>query len=186
MELATIGNNTDTLELNPIIVNEDYCKKWNITGNDFLCLSKNGQILRNTLYRKGGFNSTKVTDDYFILIKYVEDYYSKEIMKMSKSKDSKHLDGRWCILDKFGNEKIVFEKSLDYPYLVNNSCIYHINGKYCNIETGYLYCSTSKSMESSDYLFLENRFDNDKSKRGVMKINKKTGTYELYSLNYGI
>jgi len=35
-------------------------------------------------------------------------------------------------------------------------------------------------MNTVDYLFLDNRYDNDKSKRGVMKINKKDGTWELF------
>jgi hypothetical protein len=36
-------------------------------------------------------------------------------------------------------------------------------------------------MNSNEYLFLNNEYDKDESKRGVMKINKKDGTWELFS-----
>lgn len=116
-------------------------------------------------------------DNYFRLIKYVEAFYSNEI---KSAKDPKHLEDRWCIIDKNGVEKVEFEP-YKYPYLVKDSCIYSIDKKYYNIETGEYYCSASSSMESSDFLFLENRFDQDKSKRGILKICKKTGKYELFS-----
>jgi hypothetical protein len=172
------------LQFSKIDINEDYCKKWNVRPKDFICLTRNGELLRPTLYRIGGLNTPKLNkDEYFMLIKHVEAYYSKDIMKGSKSQDPKHLDGWWCILDKHGNEKVVFEPAkypLTYPYLVADSCIYSIGGKYHNIETGEFYCDTSSSMTSADFLFLENRFDKDKSRRGVMKINKKSGLWELF------
>jgi len=170
----------DLLQFSKIAINEEYYKKWNIHLNDFVCLTKNGKLLRNTLYRIGGLNYPKLNkDEYFMLIKHVEAFYTKDIMTMCKSKDPKHLEGYWCILDKNGNEKVEF-KEFEHPYLIGNSCIYSIKGKFYNIETGEFYCDSSTSMGSTDYLFLENRYDNDKSKRGVMKINKKNGSWELF------
>ena len=168
------------LQLSPISVNEDYCKKWNIHSKDYVCLTKNGELLRQTLYRVGGMGRPKLgVDNYFMLLKYVEAFYSDEITKDKSRKP--HLEGRRCIIDKEGNEKIEFKSSLSYPYLVKDSCIYTIDSKYYNIETGEFYCSSRGSMTSTDYLFLNNEYDKDESKRGVMKINKKDGTWELFS-----
>lgn len=171
---------SSALQLSQIKVDEDYCKKWNERMNDFVVLTKNGELISNSLYRVGGMGCKPDGRNYFMLLKYVEDYYSADIMRMSKSKDSKHLSGRWCIIDKNGIEKVVFE-SFKSPYLVNGSCIYSLDSKYYNIETGELYCYASTSMQSNEFLFLETRFDNDKSKCGVMKIDKKTGIWELFT-----
>ena len=168
------------LQLSRISVKEEYRKEWNIDLNDFVCLTKNGELLRPTLYRIGGLNNPKLNkDNYFMLLKHVEAFYSKDILKMAKSTDPKHLESRWCIIDKNGNEKVEFNQ-FDSPYLVENSCIYSFKSNYYNIETGEHYCNAYKSMASSEFLFLENAYDKDKSKRGVMKINKKDGTWELF------
>lgn len=170
------------LSLNPIKVNADYLEKWNATHyTDFICLTYNGELLRNTLYRIGGINNPNPkTDKYIMLLKYVEAYYDDDI---TTDKDSKpHLKGNWCILDSHGNEKVEIENSLDYPYLIKNSVVYQINNHYYNIETGELYCKAFNKVESKDYLFLENAYDKDKSKRGVMQINKHTGKWELFPL----
>lgn len=180
--------NNMRLQLSKIEVNPEYAKKWNTRNlTDFVCLTNNGELLRPTLYRVGGLNSPKVgTDRYFMLLKYVEAFYSKEILKSTskafkrKETDPRHLESRWCILDRYGNEKVEFNQ-FSHPYLVKNSCIYSIDKNYYNIETGFLYCYASGSLESQDFLFLENNFDNDESKRGVLKINKKDGTFELFS-----
>lgn len=178
--------NKTGLQFSKIEVDEDYRKKWGINQTDFICLTKNGELLRPTLYRIGGINSPKLgVDKYFMLLKHVEAFYSDRILEMCKSgyngkkPDPKHLESRWCILDEFGNEKAEFSNG-NYPYLVDNSCIYSINGKYYNIETGILYCEAFKAIESQDFLFLDNYYDNDESKRGVIKINKKDGTFELF------
>ncbi len=168
------------LQFSKFVLNPEYSKNWNNHLNDFIVLTRNGELIRNTLYRLGGLNNPQLNKDkYFLLIKYVEAHYSNDVMKMSKSKDNKHLEGKWCILDINGNEKIEFD-GFKHPYLVSNSCIYSMDGKYYNIETGEFYCNTSSSMQSAEYLFLENRFDEDKSKRGVLKINKETGIFELF------
>lgn len=170
------------LQLGKISIKEDYRKEWNIRMDDFLGLSLNGELIRPTLYRKGGLNTPNLkSNKYFMLIKHIEAFYPDRIMKNSGGKDPKHLAERWCILDKNGIEKVEFSQSLNYPYLVKNSCMYSIDRNYYNIETGEHYCKASKSMESDKYLFLENSYDKEKSKRGVMKINKETGISELFS-----
>ena len=167
-----------SLQLSPISIKEDYRKKWNIHEKDFVCLTKNGELISNSLYRVGGFGGD-IKKDYFLLLKHVEAFYSKDILRMSKNNDPKHLEGRWCIIDKNGFEKVEFP-NFKHPYLVTDSCLYSIDGNYYNIETGEFYCSANSSMVSADYLFLENTYDKDKSKRGVMKINKKDGTWVLF------
>lgn len=168
-----------TLEFSSIILRAEYAHKWNVSHyNDFILLTKNGVPIRNTLYRIGGMSTPKLgKDEYFLLIKHVEAFYPDSITKISK--DKPHLEGRWCILDKNGNEKVEFD-NFRSPYIVKDSVIYSVNGKYHNIETGELYCDTSSSLESGEFLFLENRFDKDMSRRGVMKIHKKTGAWELF------
>ena len=181
-----IGDNK--LQLNPISVDADYCKEWNESLNDFVVLTRNGQLVNNCLYRVGGLNFPKLDgQSYFMLLKYVESFYDIDFLKKYNPQKSrkeiesikKHLDGRWCILDKNGVEKIVFDK-FKSVYLVDNSCIYSVNGTYYNIETGYAYCNTSNSIHSSDFIFAETKYDKDESKRSVMKINKKDGTFEVF------
>lgn len=173
-------NDNSLLQFNNVIVNESYRKKWNIHQNDFICLMKNGELLRPVLYRIGGMNNPKLkTDKYFMLIKHKEAHYSKEIMKMSNSKNSRYLAGHWCILDNEGNELIEFSE-FNHPYLMDNSCIYSVDKYYYNIITGECYGYAYESMTSNEYLFLDNSYHDDKSKRGILKINKIDGSYELF------
>jgi hypothetical protein len=145
-------------------------------------LFKDGKRINDTLYRVGGLNYPDLTKDrYFMLIKHVEEFYSKDILKMSGSKDPRHLAGHWCIIDAEGNEKVVFD-GFKHAYLTKDSCIYSMGRNYYNIETGELYCNASNAVESKDFLFLQNDYDKDKSRVGVMKINKKTGTFELFPI----
>jgi hypothetical protein len=170
---------SSALQLSSIQVDTEYCKKWNERMTDFVVLTKNGELVSNSLYRVGGMGCKPDGKNYFMLLKYVEDYYPADILKMSGNKDPKHLSGRWCIIDKNGIEKVVFE-SFKSPYLMNDSCIYSIDQNYYNIETGKHYCKAYTSMKSKDFLFLENAYDDDKSRRGVIKVCKKTGTWELF------
>lgn len=167
------------LALSPIKINEDYRVKWNVHYDDFVCLTLDGELVRPTLYRVGGLNYPKPGKDrYFKLLKHVEAFYPKHIAKTNKG-DAKHLESRWCILDKDGNEK--FEcNDFHSPYLIKDSPVFSVDGSYYNIETNELYCKPSSTMESTEFLFLENRFDKDKSKRGVMRIRKSDGTFEMF------
>ena len=173
-------DNISLLQFTPAVIGKRYRKKWNIHENDFVYLTRNGKPISNTLYRIGGMGHPKLNSDkYFMLLKYSEALYPQNILKMSDTKDPKHLEHRWCIFDINGNEKIEFNH-FSLPYLVDNSCIYHINNKYYNIESGELYCEPHSSMKSSSFLFLDNKYDEDVSKRGVMKINLSDGKYELF------
>jgi len=168
------------LELNPIQLNDDYRKKWNVHHlSDFKLLCNDGVKISDTLYRVSGFG-VNLKDDYFMLLKQVEAMYSKDIMEMctGKNKDPKHLEQQWCIIDKNGKEKVNFNE-FDSPYLTGG-VVYSLKNKYYNIETGYCYCTySSYEMKTEHYIFLNNQFDDDKNKRGVIKINKADGSYEL-------
>lgn len=180
--IKTSSTGDNLLQLCKIEVREDYRKKWNIHENDFLLLVKNGEVVRDTLYRKGGMsNFTLNKDKYFMLLKNVEAHYSEEILKMCGTKDSKHLKSVWCILNQNGDELIDFENSLNYPYLVKDTPIYSINSSYFNAETGECYCKySSHRLETDEFLFLDTTYDEDKSKRGVLKVSKIDGTSELF------
>lgn len=181
LEIQYTIKKTDGLQLCPITINEDYRKKWNVYCNDYVCLTLNGNLLRETLYRVGGLNTPNLAEDkYFMLIKHVEGFYSDKIMKMAKTNDPKRLENRWCILDNMGNEKIEFNE-FKSPYLLKGSCIYSLDNTYFNIETGECYGSSYHSMTSKDFLFIDNTYEKDKSKCGIMKINKVDGTWEIFS-----
>lgn len=164
----------NTLQLGKITMPEEYCKEWNERMHDFVGLTRNGELISNSLFRVG--MGGDIRKDYFMLLKYVEAHYDDSITKSKKEK--KHLKGCWCILNKYGTELVNFDQFAN-PYLTSDSCIYSVDGKYYNIETGEYYGKSSTTMQSESFLFLDNGYDDDKSKRGVIKINKKDGTHEL-------
>ena len=164
------------LQLSPIKVNDDYKKKWNESLNNFVCLTKNGELISNSLYRVGGFGGN-IKNNYFMLLKYFEAYYDDVITKEVSKKP--HLEGRWCILNKEGVEKACFPK-FETPYIKADSRIYSVRSKYYDIETGAFYCEADSYMDSSDYIFLSNKYDKDLSRRGVWQINKKTGSVQVF------
>lgn len=183
---ADVGSSA--LQLSSIQVNQDYLNEWNNNRNDFVCLTKNGELLRPTLYRIGGLNNPQLgKDKYFMLLKYVEAIYDYDFIKKcypNKNKKElelqrKHLESRWCIIDENGIEKKEFDQ-FKSPYLTKESCIYSIDSNYYNIETGEHYGYSSSSFQSKEFLFLDNRFEKDKSKCGVIKISKKDGSYEMF------
>jgi len=167
------------LQFSKINIDPYYREKWNIHSNDFICLTRNGKMIRETLYRIGGLNNPNLdTDNYFMLLKHVEAFYSDDITKIKK--DKPHLESRWCILNKDGDEKVEF-KQFQSPYLIDNSQIYSIYDDYYNIETGEFYGNSNHSMiKSKDFIFIDNNYTSDESKKGVLKINKKDGTWELF------
>jgi hypothetical protein len=175
------------LQLSPIQVNKEYCKEWNERMTDFVVLTKNGELISNSLYRVGGFGCD-LKQNYFMLLKYVESIYDFDFIKKCYPDKSnkelelqrKHLEDRWCIIDKNGIEKKEFEQ-FKSPYIKKDSCLYSVDSNYYNIETGEFYCNSSKSMESSEYIFLENQYDKDLLKKGIMKINKKDGSWSVFS-----
>lgn len=179
----------ETLQLNPITLNKEYMKEWNIDNNDFFWLAKNGMPLRNTLYRKGGMSNPNISKDkYFILLKYTKELYTSDFIKgcypdkshEEQQRKRKHLMCQSVILDSNGDEKLV-AKQFDHIYLVDpNSCIYSCNSNYYNIETGYCYGDSTYSLKSKEFIFVNNYYDKDASKCGVIKINKQDGSWELF------
>ena len=166
------------LRLVRAVLPEDYRKKWNEKMNDFFYLYKDGVKLRDTLYRLGGLSyQSDLKKDYFMLLKHVEAYYEDWIVEKTGS-DPKHLESQWCILNKDGEEVVNF-KQFDSPYLVGG-VVYSVNRAYHNILTGELYCKCSSSMATSEYIFLDNSYDSDKEKRGVLQICKADGTSKLW------
>jgi len=113
-------DNNTILQLSKINVDDKYCKEWNEKMTDFVVLTKNGEMISKSLYRVGGMGGKPDGKGYFMLLKYVEAYYSAEILRISKAKNPKHLSGRWCIIDSNGVEKKEFNQ-FDNPYLVRHS-----------------------------------------------------------------
>ncbi len=171
--------NDNKVKLSPIQVNEEYLREWNESSRDFVMLTVNGNLISNSLYRLGGMGKKPDGENYFMLLKYVEAYYDIEWLRRIKSNSGpKHLESRWCILDKNGIEKFV-ANGYDNPYLIKNSCIYSLKNCYYNAETNELYCESYTKMESDSFVFLDNKYDKDESRRGVWQINKKDGTYTI-------
>jgi hypothetical protein len=169
---------TGKLQLSKIDLNPAYRKEWQADMGDFLHLTRDGEILNNNaIYRTGMFGGVN-EGGYFLLLKYVEAFYDAKILKMSNSKNAKHLASHWCILDMNGVEKQIFEPYASV-YLVKDSILYTKDKGYYNIETGELLCSAYTSMSSSEFIFLDNQFDRDASRRGVWQVNKKTGEYNI-------
>ena len=118
-----------SFSLNPITVNEDYLRKRNESCSDFVLVCIDNRPVRDSLYRVGGIGG-KFTDGYIMLLKYVESVYEMDFLKRcypdKSNKELKlqenHLAGHWCILDKFGNEKVVFDRYSN-PYMTGG-CVY--------------------------------------------------------------
>lgn len=167
------------ITLVPVTVCPKYLKKWNAEHtNDFVHLYVNGKKVSDTLYRIGGFGA-KFDNQYFMLLKQVEDKYNDLITKDKKRK--KHLADRWCIIDNNGKEIKVFRKFAS-PYIFG--VVYSLNNHYFNIETGEQYdggLGVYSTLSTEKYLFLDNNYDKDVSKRGVIKIDKRTGEYEVFN-----
>jgi len=170
------------IEFHLVNLSESYRIKWNIspTLDDFGVLMLDGEVINDNLYRIGGLSVFDRDDTYMALLLQVEAHYSKDIMKMSKSNGtSNHLDNQTAFINRNGEIKVVFDNTLNYPYL-EGGCIYSLNRKYYNIETNELICSGSGTVKSRDFLFIESRYHLDKTKRGVYQININNGTYVLY------
>lgn len=163
------------IELKPVTLDKEYAKKWNEHCTDFVHLYRDGAKVSDQLYRRGGLGG-EFKDGYILLLKYTEDLYNDSITKDKARKH--HLKGCWCILDEKGVEKVI---NKPFEYLNHNGGqIYSIENDYYNIETKELYCKAYGSMKTKDFIFINNAYDKDKSKRGVMKINKWDGTFELF------
>ncbi len=163
------------LELTPIELGEDYSKKWNVHQRDFIQLTRNGVTVNNSLYRTGMFGG-KFKDGYCLFLKHTEALYDDSITRDEARK--KHLKSEWCIVDINGIEKKVFSQ-FETVYLCGG-VIYTVNNGYYNIETDEFICVNSSSISSNEYIFSQDRYNNDKSKRGVIQIKKSDGSYKIY------
>lgn len=163
------------LELTPIKLDEDYCKKWNFTSKDVIKLTRNGVPVNDSIYRTGAFGG-KFKDGYCLFLKYTEAFYDNSITSDEARK--RHLKGEWCIVDINGIEKKVFNQ-FENVYL-SGGIIYTVNKGYYNIETDEFICVSSSSITSDEYIFSEDHYNNDKSKRGVVQIKKSDGSYIIH------
>lgn len=166
------------LELRLANPDPKYLEKWQEKGtNDFRHLYVDGEKVSDQLYRIGGFGA-KLDQKYFMILKYVEAHYDKSILEVSGNKNSRHLAGHWCIIDNNGIEKVVFDQ-FKTPYL-QGGVIYSLDNRYYNIETGEAYagpyCST---ISSEKHLFIENKYDDDPARIGVIQVNKEDGSYVI-------
>ena len=59
---------SSALQLSNIQVNEEYCKKWNERMTDFVVLTKDGELVSNSLYRVGGMGGKPDGKNYFLLL----------------------------------------------------------------------------------------------------------------------
>lgn len=174
-------------------LDEAYAKEWRADNlNDFLCLLYDGKLVSDTLYRVGGLGTLNFKKgNYLMLLKHTEDIYSQAFMHRCYDKEQrkrldpailtgKHLKSQWCIIDKQGVEKQVFDDGLNYPYLIKNSVLYGYKDRIWNIESGYEYGrKTGSTLESEQYLFFE-YYGDDERKQGIMRVNKKTGTWKVH------
>lgn len=180
-EDETIG-----LSFRPAIISDEYRKEWNIHNDDFLQVYYNDVKVSDTLYRKGGmFNNNFKNVKYFIILKQIETTVTdKDRLKIIGKRNGKFLSDVWIIMDSKGNEVKEFDR-FDSPTIIGSndvdSIIYSFKGGIYNIETGERYCErVYESFTSSEYLFANNKYDSDESKKGVLKINLQDGSYELF------
>jgi hypothetical protein len=164
------------IEFKPANITEEYFKEWNCISNDINQIYLNDKLVSKNIYRKNAISNWK--DGYLTLNKLVEDYYNDTITNNPKRK--KYLKYVNCIIDENGIEKVELKDSFKYINHIGG-IVYSVANSYYNIETKELYCKTySPSLKSKDFIFLDNNYDEDKSKRGVWKINLHTGEYEIF------
>jgi hypothetical protein len=146
----------EPLKLSPFTLDAAYADEWNVgRTRDFVVLTRGDKRINSSIYRIGGIGKEPDGSSYFMLLKYMESYYSEDILQMSGTTDPKHLEGFWCILDKNGIEKKVFSRSFMWPYLIDNSCLYKLNDYCYNIETDECYGSCRSMLTSKELVFLD-------------------------------
>lgn len=175
--------NKGLIEFKPVTLTPEYAKKWQTNLTDYLQIYKDGKLLRPTLYRIGGIGGDW-KDGFIMVLKCEESHYSKEIMEMSEAHYKKegleyrsnHLSNNSCIIDENGDERFVSNSSSAY---LHKGGIYSVGGKYYNARNNELYCDSSTTIITENFTFLHNQWDNDKTRRGVLKINHANGLYEI-------
>ncbi|MCK9429828.1 MAG: hypothetical protein M0R17_07470 [Candidatus Omnitrophica bacterium] len=163
------------IELRHVDLDPNYSKKWNNNLNDFIQLYKDGKKISNTLYRIGGMGGNW-KDGYMVLLKHLQACYPDSITKNKKAK--LHLESLWCIIDQMGVEKVECENLNELYH--DGGLIYNIDRNYYNIETKERYGFSFHRLTSTNFIFLDKQYDEDASKRGILKINIHDGTTELF------
>jgi hypothetical protein len=159
------------------VFDKEYMKKWKIReDHEYYHLGINGVPINNNIYRDGRFNRFDTTYEFSLVMKGVEDLYSKEITDYTGS-TPEHIANIWvAINNNLGEEIIVFKKH-ESVYLANGSCIAYSGSKYYNLRTKSEYpFRFSESISSSKYLFIS-----EYSSKKVYKIDKETGEYEEFN-----
>ena len=131
-------------------------------------LYKDGVKISNTYFRLGGFDTGFNNKLYASLIHYPNYPIDKECW------------GNHCIID--SNGKIVLEAEKF------DSSLYYLDGViakkrdiYINLLTGEpIVKSYSTSLKSKEFIFVECNDYEDKFKKGIYKINKNTGEFEIF------
>jgi hypothetical protein len=125
-------------------------------------LYRNNIKLNDTIFRIGGLCSGFNDKSYCSLIQY----------------DDIKSSGIHCIINANGDIVLKAETPYLYPYCLNG-CIASIDRTYYNLLTGAPIVKGNTNIRSSQYLFVENAYDND-YKKGVWKIDWNTGEYEIF------
>jgi hypothetical protein len=157
------------------VFDEEYMKKWKIRENyDYYHLGIDGVPINNNIYRDGAFDSFKPKQEFSLVMKGVEDLYSKEITDYTGS-TPEHIANFWTVVDWNGNEIITFER---FSSVYLHGCVASCEGKYYNLRTKEQYTFTRPNTiaQTSKYIFLESYAD-----QKVYKIDKETGEYEEFN-----
>jgi hypothetical protein len=127
-------------------------------------LVKDGVQISDNYYRLGGLDSGFNSKPYASIILY--------------KKVNAEAVGIHVIID--ANGKVVLEgKGLNYPYYFAG-VIGQMDRVYYNLLTGKPIVKGSTAVESESYYFVENKY-NDEYPKGVYKITKATGEYEIFN-----
>jgi hypothetical protein len=127
-------------------------------------LVKDGVQISDNYYRLGGLDSGFNGKPYASIILY--------------KKVNAEAVGTHVIID--ANGKVVLEgKGLNYPYYFAG-VIGQMDRVYYNLLTGKAIVKGSTAVESESYYFVENKY-NDEYPKGVYKITKATGEYEIFN-----
>jgi len=162
------------VELKPAVLTKEYIKEWNIYNPKLYNIYVDGVKKSDKLYTMGVFPAN-LENPYFLILLHREALYELHIEANPEKR--KHLESVFTIITNKGEVKKEFN-SFNSPYLLGG-LIYVLNNSYYNIETGEKYLNTSHSINTENYLFLDNRYDSVESRKGVMQLDKRTGTYTI-------
>jgi hypothetical protein len=137
--------------------------------NNYSLLYKDGKIISNIHFRLGGIPKRFGKDnDFCSLIAYPELNTKKE-------------EGTWgnhCIINMKG-EVVLMANKFETSFYYWGGALATIKDVIYNLYTLEPIVESTSKIESENFYFAENRY-NDKYQKGVYKINKKTGEYEIF------